>query len=159
MAKRLRAEGQRAEAIHGDLRQNRRERVINAFRNRKHRIMVATDIAARGLDIPHIAHVINYDLPQCPEDYIHRIGRTARAGSEGSALCFVTAADKKKWQSIERLINPNAKPVAKSSSGPRPRPTHKSAHKRHASKDAARATPYAKKSRRKYPARRRAAPA
>ena len=64
---------------------------------------MATDIAARGLDISHIEHVINYDLPQKPEDYIHRIGRTARAGLKGEAICFVTANDKKLWNSIDKL--------------------------------------------------------
>jgi ATP-dependent RNA helicase DeaD len=74
LANRLRKEKHRADALHGDLRQNQRERVIDAFREQKYRILVATDIAARGLDIPHIEHVINYDLPHSPEDYIHRIG-------------------------------------------------------------------------------------
>lgn len=120
MAGKLRGNSHSAEAIHGDLHQNKRDKVISAFRERKHRIMVATDIAARGLDIPHIRHVINYDLPQCPEDYIHRIGRTARAGAEGSALCFITPADKLKWNAINRLINPGAKPEAQESrSGPK----------------------------------------
>ena len=109
MAARLCKQKYSADAIHGDLRQNKRDRVILGFRNKKHRILVATDIAARGLDIPHIEHVINYDLPQCPEDYIHRIGRTARAGAEGSALCFVSPADKSKWKAIERMLDPNAK--------------------------------------------------
>jgi superfamily II DNA/RNA helicase len=68
--------------------------------------MVATDVAARGLDIPHIEHVINYDLPQAPEDYIHRIGRTARAGAEGSAVCLITPADGEKWRAIHRLMHP-----------------------------------------------------
>ncbi len=108
MAKKLRGEDHSAEAIHGDLRQNKRDKVIANFRKRKHRILVATDIAARGLDIPHIEHVINYDLPQCPEDYIHRIGRTARAGAEGSALCLISDADRSKWNAINRLINPDA---------------------------------------------------
>lgn len=108
MADKLCDAGHSADAIHGDLRQNKRDRVIKDFRNQKHRIMVATDIAARGLDIPHIEHVINYDLPQCPEDYIHRIGRTARAGAEGSALCFITPGDRMKWRAISRLINPDA---------------------------------------------------
>ena len=80
LAQKLAKENQAADAIHGDLRQSRREKVITGFRQRKFRVLVATDIAARGLDIPHIESVINYDLPQCPEDYIHRIGRTARAG-------------------------------------------------------------------------------
>lgn len=109
MAEKLRRQKLSADAIHGDLRQNQRDRVIAAFRNKKHRILVATDIAARGLDIPHIEHVINYDLPQCPEDYIHRIGRTARAGAEGSAMCFITPSDKEKWWAIQRMLNPEAK--------------------------------------------------
>ena len=109
MAKRLFKEGYEADAIHGDLRQNKRDRVIADFRKKKYRILVATDVAARGLDIPHIEHVINYDLPQCAEDYIHRIGRTARAGAEGCALNLVTPADKRKWDAIDRLLNPNAK--------------------------------------------------
>ena len=109
MAIKLRGENHAAEAIHGDLRQNKRDKVIRNFRNKKHRILVATDVAARGLDIPHIEHVINYDLPQCPEDYIHRIGRTARGDAEGSALCFLSPADGKKWNAINRLINPDAR--------------------------------------------------
>lgn len=108
MANRLCKQGHNADAIHGDLRQNKRDRVIANFRSKKYRILVATDVAARGLDIPHIEHVINYDLPQCPEDYIHRIGRTARAGAEGAAICLVAPADKGKWKAIQRLLDPNA---------------------------------------------------
>ena len=108
MAKKLAKEGYSADAIHGDLRQNKRNRVIAGFRNKKYRILVATDVAGRGLDIPHIEHVINYDLPQCAEDYIHRIGRTARAGARGAALNLVTPADKSKWHAIDRLLNPDA---------------------------------------------------
>lgn len=107
LAKKLSKDGHSANAIHGDLRQNKRERVLASFRNSKYRILVATDVAARGLDIPHIEHVINYDLPQCPEDYIHRIGRTARAGAQGAALNLVSPSDKAKWNAIERLLNPN----------------------------------------------------
>lgn len=109
IAKKLSQEGHRADAIHGNLNQNRRDRVLNAFRKKKYRILVATDVAARGLDVPHIEHVINYDLPQCPEDYIHRIGRTARAGAEGSALNLITPGDRRKWDAIDRLMNPDAK--------------------------------------------------
>ena len=108
MAKKLAKEGYSADAIHGDLRQNKRNRVIADFRNKKYRILVATDVAGRGLDIPHIEHVINYDLPQCAEDYIHRIGRTARAGAKGTALSLVTPADKSKWHAIDSLLNPDA---------------------------------------------------
>lgn len=106
---RLRKANHSADAIHGNLNQNKRDRVINSFRNKVHRIMVATDVAARGLDIPHIEHVINYDLPQVPEDYIHRIGRTGRNGAEGFALCIITPDDNKNWKAIERMLNPNAK--------------------------------------------------
>jgi superfamily II DNA/RNA helicase len=81
MATKLKGEGYKAAAINGDLRQHKRDRVLDNFRNKRSRILVATDVAARGLDIPHIEHVINYDLPQCPEDYVHRIGRTGRAGA------------------------------------------------------------------------------
>lgn len=108
IAGKLAKEGHSTEAIHGGLRQHKRDRVILGFRKKKYRILVATDVAARGLDIPHIEHVINYDLPQCPEDYIHRIGRTARAGATGSALCILTPADKMKWYGIDRLLNPNS---------------------------------------------------
>ena len=107
IVKRLKYDGHSADAIHGNLRQSKRERVINGFRNGKSRILVATDVAARGLDIPLIQHVINYDLPQVPEDYIHRVGRTGRAGKEGSALTFITQKDRSMWNSINRMINPN----------------------------------------------------
>lgn len=104
MVKRLVKEKFTASAIHGDLKQRKRETVLEGFRKLKYQILVATDIAARGLDIPHIEHVINYDLPMCPEDYIHRIGRTARAGAFGNALNFITKEDGKKWQAIQRMI-------------------------------------------------------
>jgi ATP-dependent RNA helicase DeaD len=109
MVKKLKEEAHSADAIHGDLRQSKRDRVINAFRKGAKRILVATDVAARGLDIPLIQHVINYDLPQVPEDYVHRIGRTGRAGSEGSALTFLTPDDRSMWNSISKLIDPNFK--------------------------------------------------
>ncbi len=83
IVKRLKYDGHKADAIHGNLRQSKRDRVIRGFRNGNSRILIATDVAARGLDIPVIKHVINYDLPQVPEDYIHRIGRTGRAGKDG----------------------------------------------------------------------------
>lgn len=105
LATKLRGSGHSADAIHGDLRQRNREQVIKAFRAGKHRILVATDVAARGLDIPHIECVVNYDLPMNPEDYIHRIGRTGRAGKEGIAISFITQQDGSKWRAIHKLIN------------------------------------------------------
>lgn len=109
MAKNLCKSGHKAKALHGDLRQNKRAQVIESFRKQSYRILIATDVAARGLDIPHIQHVINHDLPQCPEDYIHRIGRTARAGAAGEALNFLSPSDNIKWRAIQRLLDPNAK--------------------------------------------------
>ncbi len=109
LAKRLSGINQRADALHGNLRQNQREKVMSAFRKMQYRILVATDVASRGLDVPHISHVINYDLPQCPEDYIHRIGRTARADKEGSALSLLTAKDRKSWRDIQLLLDPSWK--------------------------------------------------
>ena len=109
IVKRLKYDAHSAEAIHGNLRQSKRDRVIRGFRSGKNRILVATDVAARGLDIPLIQHVINYDLPQVPEDYIHRVGRTGRAGKEGSALTFLTNNDRSMWREIQKLINPNFK--------------------------------------------------
>ncbi len=89
--------------IHGDRSQGQRSASIKAFREQKFRILVATDIASRGLDVPHIQHVINYDLPQVPEDYIHRVGRTARAGATGEAVAFVVPQDRGLWMRIARL--------------------------------------------------------
>lgn len=106
LAEKLSRQDHPAAAIHGDLRQRKRDEVLRNFRNLKNRIIVATDLAARGLDVPHIKHVINYDLPQCPEDYIHRIGRTGRAGKEGSALSLISPEDGQKWRRIHKLISP-----------------------------------------------------
>ena len=128
IALKLRKDKFNAEAIHGDLRQSKREKVILKFRKNRFQILVATDVAARGLDIPHIEHVINYDIPQNPEDYIHRIGRTARAGAKGRALTFLTDGDKKNWNAIGKLINPNA-PAPKSKSDSRRKKSKKSYRK------------------------------
>ncbi len=102
LAKELKRYGQKANALHGELRQNRRRQIMDFFRSGAVRVLVATDLAARGLDVPQIAHVINYDLPQCPQDYIHRIGRTGRAGSVGSALSFISDGGQQ-WQEICRV--------------------------------------------------------
>jgi superfamily II DNA/RNA helicase len=105
VARHLAEYGHRVTRIHGDRSQGQRKLAINGFRTGEYRILVATDIAARGLDISHIAHVINYDLPQVPEDYIHRIGRTARAGARGNALALLTPEDKGQWRIISRLMH------------------------------------------------------
>ena len=105
LARNLKNNGHKAEAIHGDLNQGKRTKVLDAFRKEKTRILVATDVAARGLDVDHIKYVFNYDLPSCPEDYLHRIGRTGRAGAKGFAISFVSGPDIMRKKAIDRLIN------------------------------------------------------
>jgi superfamily II DNA/RNA helicase len=90
--------------IHGGRSQGQRVRALSDFKDGRVRVLVATDIAARGIDISHVAHVINYDLPQVPEDYIHRIGRTARAGRAGEAMSFISSDDMEQWKNIEKLL-------------------------------------------------------
>jgi superfamily II DNA/RNA helicase len=100
----LNKSGIAAEAIHGNKSQNQRERVLAAFRDGRVRTLVATDIAARGIDVDGVSHVINYDLPNIPESYVHRIGRTARAGADGIAISFCSREEAPFLRDIERLI-------------------------------------------------------
>lgn len=100
----LQKSGHKAEAIHGNKSQNQRERVLAAFRDGSLRTLIATDIAARGIDVDGVSHVINYDLPNIPESYVHRIGRTARAGAEGVAISFCDHEEAAYLRDIERLI-------------------------------------------------------
>ncbi len=104
LAKELHGAGISAEAIHSDRSQNHRTRTLRDFKASKIRVLVATDIAARGLDIPDVTHVINFDFPLQSDDYIHRIGRTGRAGNEGCALSFVTSYDGERLKKLERHI-------------------------------------------------------
>ena len=100
----LRRRGLEVAAIHGDMSQNVRERVLNDFREGKLKFLIATDVAARGLDIPEVSHVFNYDIPEDPEAYVHRIGRTARAGRSGVAVTFVAEWDSDKLPPIQKLV-------------------------------------------------------
>ena len=100
----LQKAGFAAEAIHGNKSQNQRERVLADFRNGKLRTLVATDIAARGIDVDGVSHVVNYDLPNIPESYVHRIGRTARAGADGIAISFCDHEERAFLRDIEQLI-------------------------------------------------------
>ncbi len=111
--------GLAAEAIHGNKSQNQRERVLAAFRDGKVRTLVATDIAARGIDVEGISHVVNYDLPNIPESYVHRIGRTARAGADGVAISFCDGEERAYLRDIEKLIR-MAIPATGQSGAPRP---------------------------------------
>ncbi|HLB41323.1 MAG TPA: DEAD/DEAH box helicase, partial [Gammaproteobacteria bacterium] len=109
LAAQLRDQGYSASALHGDLKQNVRTRTIEQLRRGKIQYLVATDVAARGIDIPDITHVINYDLPKFCEDYVHRIGRTGRAGKEGIAISFVLPTDTKHLRNIERYLGQSLK--------------------------------------------------
>jgi ATP-dependent RNA helicase RhlE len=104
VAKRLNKVGIRAEAIHSDKSQSARTRALRSFKDGRTRVLVASDIASRGLDVDQITHVINYDLPDEPETYIHRIGRTGRAGAEGQAISFCSREQKNNLRDIERLL-------------------------------------------------------
>ena len=104
LAKYLGSYGVDTGRIHGGRSQGQRNRALEDFRKETTRVLVATDIAARGIDIDHVAHVINYDLPQVAEDYIHRIGRTARAGRKGEALSLISPEEKSLWKEIEKLL-------------------------------------------------------
>jgi len=107
-----------AEAIHGNKSQGQRERALAAFRSGRARILVATDIAARGLDVDGISHVLNYDLPNVAETYVHRIGRTARAGAGGIAISLCTDEQLAELRGIEKLIRQTI-PTTDSRSGQR----------------------------------------
>jgi superfamily II DNA/RNA helicase len=111
LAVRLRAQGHAAAALHGDMSQRERNRTITDLRRGKVRLLVATDVAARGLDIPGISHVINFDLPKFAEDYVHRIGRTGRAGATGIAISFASRQELAALGRIEKFIG-QAMPVS-----------------------------------------------
>ncbi|WP_448192244.1 DEAD/DEAH box helicase [Azospirillum sp. sgz301742] len=131
IAAELAADGHAAAALHGDMRQEARTRTLGKLRDGRVRLLVATDVAARGIDVRDISHVINFDLPRSPEDYVHRIGRTGRAGAEGIAISFATRTDRGSLMSIERLIGssvpvhtvPGLEPTQRHDAPPRPKRT------------------------------------
>ena len=99
----LEARSHKSNRIHGDRSQSQREAALRGFKNGKTRVLVATDVAARGIDIDSVSHVINYDIPEAPEDYVHRIGRTGRAGNKGRAITLFTTAEEHSMRAIEKL--------------------------------------------------------
>jgi ATP-dependent RNA helicase RhlE len=99
----LEARKHKANRIHADRSQSQREAALRGFKNGNTRVLVATDIAARGIDVDQISHVINYDVPEAPEDYVHRIGRTGRAGNKGRAITLVTSVEEVTMRAIEKL--------------------------------------------------------
>jgi ATP-dependent RNA helicase RhlE len=104
LAKKLARAGVKAARIHGDRTQNQRNQALAGFKEGEYRVLVATDVAARGIHVDGIAHVVNYDLPQAPEDFVHRIGRTGRAGARGTASTFSTRAERSEIRNIERSL-------------------------------------------------------
>lgn len=111
VVKALRKQGVAAEAIHGDKSQNARQRVLDSFKSKEVGVLVATDIAARGIDIDKLPYIINFDLPNVPETYVHRIGRTGRAGNGGIAISFCSKDEEVYWKDIQRLIKVNVKTI------------------------------------------------
>src|SRR5205814_9301400 len=101
----LRLEVPRCAVMHGDLDQSLRNRIMQGFRDGKITHLVATDVVGRGIDVRNISHVFNYDLPEDPENYVHRIGRTGRIGADGIAIAFVTPEQGKQLTAIEHFIN------------------------------------------------------
>jgi ATP-dependent RNA helicase RhlE len=107
----LKARDHTVNRIHADRSQSQRETALRDFRNGRARVLVATDIAARGLDVEDVSHVINYDVPSAPEDYVHRVGRTGRAGNQGKAITIVAPVDELSMRAIERLTGQGVKRV------------------------------------------------
>src|SRR5260370_23146912 len=105
LSKKLAHEGVKSVAIHGDRSQNQRNQALKGFQDGYYRVLVATDVAARGIHVEGIAHVVNYDLPQVPEDFIHRVGRTGRAGAKGTASTFATRSERSEVARIERTLS------------------------------------------------------
>jgi len=105
LARKLHADGIECREIHGNLAQNKRERVMSNFRSGKFDVLIATDLASRGIDVADISHIINYDMPEDPEVYVHRVGRTARMGAAGKAFSFVTPQQGAELTKVENLIN------------------------------------------------------
>ena len=118
VVKHLARDGVGAEAIHGNKSQGARKKALDNFRKGRSRVLVATDIASRGIDIDDVSHVINYELPNVPESYVHRIGRTARAGADGIAISFCDSSERSHLRSIERLIKRSLTVVGEAPGGP-----------------------------------------
>ena len=149
LAVKLQGEGHAAAALHGDMNQFERNRTLANMRRGGVRTLVATDVAARGIDVPGISHVINFDLPRQAEDYVHRIGRTGRAGASGIAVSFANHAERGTLRNIERFTGaaipahtiPGLEPRARSSSAGETRAVPRMASPRHAAGRMARRRP------------------
>ncbi|HYO10943.1 MAG TPA: DEAD/DEAH box helicase [Tepidisphaeraceae bacterium] len=129
LAKRLHADGIECREIHGNLAQNKRERVMANFRHGKFDVLIATDLASRGIDVADISHIINYDIPEDPEVYVHRVGRTARMGAKGKAYTFVQRDQGDELTKVENLINMVIPVATLEGWEPRPEPSDWTEHK------------------------------
>jgi ATP-dependent RNA helicase DeaD len=146
LARRLGDAGVRVKALHGDMTQGQRDGVMIAFKGGRERLLVATDVAARGLDITGVSHVVNYDVPNSPDVYVHRIGRTGRAGESGRAITLVTPRQRREIDAIERHAKTeielweagNGKPARA------PRPDRETRRPRHTKPHSRDGVPYAK---------------
>jgi ATP-dependent RNA helicase DeaD len=151
LARRLGDRGVRVKALHGDMSQGSRDGVMIAFKDGRERLLVATDIAARGLDISGVTHVLNYDIPNSPDLYVHRIGRTGRVGRSGRAITLITPKQRRELQAIERHANTDVEPwteeqaaaaakPARARREPRERETRRPRHTKPEQRDGPRAT-------------------
>ncbi|WP_194775644.1 DEAD/DEAH box helicase [Pararhodonellum marinum] len=139
-----------AQAIHGNKSQNARQNALSNFKSGKTRVLIATDIAARGIDVDGLSHVINFEIPNISETYVHRIGRTGRAGAAGKALSICTSEEYKDWKNIEKLIGQSV-PVIKDHPYPTSHPSSFPAPSKPASTHAQKKPVHRNKSRRNYP--------
>jgi ATP-dependent RNA helicase DeaD len=112
LGEKLTARGFNCDTLHGELSQTQRDRVMHRFRTAQSQILVATDVAARGLDVDHVTHVINFEIPPDPEVYVHRIGRTGHAGRTGIAISIITPRDRFVMRTIQRMTNATITPHA-----------------------------------------------
>jgi ATP-dependent RNA helicase DeaD len=145
LGRRLGDAGVRVKTLHGDMPQGQRDGVMIAFKGGRERLLVATDVAARGLDITGVSHVVNYDIPNSPDIYVHRIGRTGRAGESGRAITLITPRQRRELAAIERHANTEIDRWAPENGKPRPerreRETRRPRHTKPHSRDG---VPYAK---------------
>jgi len=142
VCKSLRQAGFDADALHGNKAQNARVRALDGFRDGRTRILVATDIAARGIDVPSISHVINYELPNEPESYVHRIGRTARAGADGAAIAFCDPSELAYLKAIEKVMRESVPVANHRLAGPEPQFAAQSPDRRRPQQRAAKSKPH-----------------
>jgi len=146
LARKLNDAGVRVKALHGDMSQGQRDGVMIAFKDGRERLLVATDVAARGLDITGVSHVVNYDIPNSPDGYVHRIGRTGRAGEAGRAITLVTPRQRRELEAIERHAKIAIDEWTANGGRPRTprRPEHETRRPRHTKPHSRDGVPYAK---------------